>query len=55
MIEFKIIDEEHKLDINLANEPFPLIGKLVLSYQNDAFSYEIKLNKKEDIKEMIVS
>ncbi len=53
MIEFKIIDEEHKLDINLANEPFPLIGKLALSYQNETFSYEIKLNKREDIKEMI--
>lgn len=52
MITIKIIDEENKLDINLPNEPFSLFGKLVVSYQNEVFDYEIKLNKEDEVSEM---
>ena len=35
MIEIKMIDAEHKYDINNPNEPFQLIGRMI-PYYSDA-------------------
>lgn len=32
MLEIKIIDAEHKQDINIPNEPFSLFGRMIPSY-----------------------
>ncbi len=39
MIEIRIIDKEHKNDINLPNEPFCLFGRMVPCYVNKEWSY----------------
>lgn len=42
MIEIKLIDSAHKSDILIKNDPFPLWGKLVPTYQNKTWGYEIE-------------
>lgn len=42
MIETKIIDAAHKGDIRVKNDPFPLWGRLVPSYQNRVWGYGIE-------------
>lgn len=42
MIEIKIIDSEHKADINIPNQPFLLFGRMIPSYTNEMWSYSIK-------------
>ena len=32
MIEIRIIDAQHKADINIPNEPFPMFGRIIPSY-----------------------
>ena len=32
MITTKIIDFQHKADINIPNEPFKLLGRILVSY-----------------------
>ena len=42
MIEIKIIDAEHKGDINIPNQPFPLFGRMIPSYTDGTWSYDIE-------------
>lgn len=35
MTDIKIIDDAHKDDINIPNEPFQLIGKMIPSYTDE--------------------
>lgn len=42
MITARVIDRAHRADLNLPNEPFPLWGRMVPSYQNGQWSYEIR-------------
>ena len=41
MIEIKIIDTFHKHDINIPNEPFQLIGKMIPSYTDEQWDYRV--------------
>lgn len=41
MIEIRIIDDKHKTDINLKNEPFKLDGLMLPSYINGSWDYTI--------------
>ncbi len=43
MISIKEITHENKQDINILNQPFPLIGRLIPSYQNQALSSQAVL------------
>ena len=52
MIEIRIIDSEHKEDIRILNEPFALFGKMIPSYINEKWSYDISYWEKEKITEM---
>lgn len=52
MIEIKIIDAEHKQDINIPNEPFSLFGRMVPSYTGEIWSYDTVLFEKDKIGEM---
>ena len=52
MIEIRMIDEKHKQDINIPNEPFPLYGRMIPSYINEQWQYEIVHFEKSDIDEM---
>ncbi len=38
MISIKEITLKNQQDINIPNQPFPLIGRLIPSYQNQAWS-----------------
>lgn len=52
MISIKIIDEAHKDDINIPNEPFQLIGKMIPSYVDGQWDYSVRYFKERDITEM---
>lgn len=52
MFEIKIIDEKHKKDINIPNEPFSLFGRMIPSYINEQWQYSIVRFEKEMIGEM---
>ena len=41
MIEIKTVTAEHKADINIPNEPFRLFGKLLPSYRDGKWTYEV--------------
>ena len=41
MIEIKIVTAERKADINISNEPFSIFGKLMPSYCDGKWTYEI--------------
>ena len=41
MIEVKIIDSEHKKDINIPNEPFELFGRVVVSRADGEWTWEL--------------
>ena len=41
MITVKIIDNEHKVDINIKNEPFKLYGLMLPSYNNGKWDYTV--------------
>lgn len=41
MITVKIIDSEHKTDINIKNEPFKLFGLMLPSYNNGKWDYTV--------------
>lgn len=38
-IEIRLIDESCKADLNLPNQPFPLFGRMIPSYTNEAWDY----------------
>ena len=52
MIEIKIIDAKNKEDINILNEPFQLIGKMIPSYNEEHWNYSVRYFDETDITEM---
>ncbi|MBD5545028.1 MAG: GNAT family N-acetyltransferase [Lachnospiraceae bacterium] len=52
MITIKIIDQEHKDDINIPNQPFNLFGLMQLSYDKEKWDYTIIRFCKENVTEM---
>lgn len=42
MIDIRIIDAEHKQDINIPNEPFALFGRMIPTYVNEHWSYSVE-------------
>lgn len=52
MIKIKIIDEEHSRDINIPNEPFQLFGRMVPSYINEKWQYDIVYSEQNEVSEM---
>lgn len=38
-IEIRVIDHEHKADINIPNEAFPIFGRLIPAYDGEKWSY----------------
>ena len=52
MIEIKIVTAERKADINIPNEPFSIFGKLMPSYCDGKWTYEILRFSTEKITEM---
>lgn len=52
MISLRIIDREHKADINIPNEPFKLFGRMLPSYTNEKWSCEVERLPEAEITEM---
>lgn len=52
MITVKKIDREHRGDINILNEPFKLFGRMIPSYINEKWSYEVEKIPEAEISEM---
>lgn len=52
MISIKIIDCEHKADINIPNQPFKLFGRMIPSYIDEKWSYEVERFPEAEIIEM---
>lgn len=52
MIRITVIDQEHRQDIRLPNEPFALTGRVVPSYVNEQWSYEVRPFPPERVGEM---
>ena len=51
-MEIRIIDASSKQDIRLKNEPFRLYGRMVPSYTNEKWSYDIQFFPESEISEM---
>ena len=52
MIEIRIIDPQHQDDINIPNEPFPLIGRMIPSYTDQQWDYRVQYFQEAEISEM---
>ena len=52
MIKIREIDAQHKSDINLPNEPFPLFGRLLPSYKDGRWEYTSVRFAPEEVTEM---
>lgn len=52
MFETKIIDAAHKQDINIPNEPFSVFGRMIPSYYNEEWSYQIVHFGEDEVCEM---
>lgn len=52
MIKTRIIDAEHRQDIDLPNEPFRLIGKMIPSYVEEKWQYRVVMFREDEIGEM---
>ena len=52
MIEVRLIDEEHKGDINIPNQPFALWGRMIVSRQDEVWSHSVEKFAPEDVDEM---
>lgn len=52
MIEVKIIDSEHKKDINIPNEPFELFGRMAVSRADGEWTWELIRFAPENVAEM---
>ena len=52
MIEIKLINAKHKQDINIPNEPFLLVGRMIPSYINEQWRYDVIHFRDEDKSEM---
>lgn len=42
MIKIKIIDAQHKADINLPNESFQIFGRVLVSYNDGKWDYQLQ-------------
>lgn len=42
MLSIRVIDEAHKADINIPNEPFPIFGKMIPSCRDGVWSYRVE-------------
>ena len=51
-MECRIIDRAHRADINLANEPFPLFGRMIPALKNGEWTYTVQLFSEEERSEM---
>lgn len=51
MIEIRIIDKEHKQDINIKNEPFDLWGYMRPSFTGGKWSYTLQKLPAEEVRE----
>lgn len=51
-MEAKIITKEHRQDIMLKNDPFPLCGRMIPSYVNQKWSYTVERFPAEQCSEM---
>lgn len=51
-ISIKIIDQTHKDDINIPNQPFRLFGRMLPSYNNGQWEYDIERFDDSEITEM---
>ncbi len=49
MIEIRRIDAQHKSDINIPNEPFYLFGRMIPSFHNGQWTYELERYPDEDV------
>lgn len=52
MFEIRKIDAQHKSDINIPNEHFRIFGKVIPSYHDERWTYEVVRYAPEDITEM---
>ncbi len=52
MIEIRLIDETHKEDVNLKNEPFALWGKMIPTYTGEKWGYSVRKYPPQDVCEM---
>ena len=52
MITVAEIDRSHKADIRIPNEPFSLFGRIIPSYQNGKWEYQLVRYAPEHIWEM---
>ena len=52
MITVKIIDNDHKSDINIPNQPFSLFGLMQPSYNDGKWDYKTELFSEDKISEM---
>jgi len=52
MITVEIITPEKKADINIPNEAFPLFGRMIPSYVNGKWDYEIQYFPEEEVTDM---
>ena len=42
MIDIRIINREHKQDINIPNEPFSLFGRMIPTYVDEKWNYSVE-------------
>ena len=52
MIEIREIDRAHRADINIPNEPFPLLGRMLPFYRDGVWGYEVLRFPAEQVGEM---
>ena len=52
MIEIRSIDAQHKADIRLPNEPFPMFGRIVPAYDGAKWTYQLQRFSPENVTEM---
>lgn len=52
MLDIRIIGEERRQDINIPNEPFPLFGRMIPSYINEKWQYEVVYFERDKVSEM---
>ena len=52
MIEIRIIDAQHKADINIRNEPFQMFGRIIPAYDGAEWTYRVLRFEPKDVTEM---
>lgn len=52
-MEIRMIDAMHERDINLPNQPFPLRGRMAVTYTGDRWEHRVELLPEEQITEMV--